>query len=133
MDLSDDDLNPWEREEPEEMMGMEDQMEEELGPPEEEDMGDEQNEQQEGEKPTALYPVASPDPGPSAVRVQPAVLPATKPEYKTPEKRPEEEPTALTPVALVAKVMAQGAESEWAGEEKDGSGVRMPEGTGSVQ
>ena len=110
MDLSDDDLNPWEREEPDAMMPMEDPepMAEELVPPGEEHVGDEQDEQQEGEKPTALYPVASPDPGPSAVRVQAAVLPPTEPEYKTPEKRAEEEPTALRPVALVAKVMAQG-------------------------
>ena len=71
-------------------------------------MGDEQEEQQEEEKPTALDPAASSDCGPSAVPVQPAVLPVVNPEYQTPERRAHEEPTALTPPALVAKLMVQG-------------------------
>ena len=110
MDLSDDERDPWEREEPDAMMGMEDrdEEEEELGPPEEEHTGDEQDEQQEGEKRTALDPAASSDCGPSAVPVQPAVLPVAEPEYKTPEKRAHEELTALTPPSLVAKLMPQG-------------------------
>ena len=110
MDLSDDERDPWEREEPDETMGFEDpnQMEEELGPPDEEPMGDEQDEQQEGQNPTALEPAASSDCGPSAVPMQPPLLPVVEPECKTPEKRAHEEPTALTPPALVAKVMAQG-------------------------
>ena len=106
MDLSDDELDPWEREEPDAMMGMEDfNQEEELGPPDEEHMGDEQEEHQEGEKPTALDPAASSDCGPSAVPVPPAVLPVVNPDYQTPERRAHEEPTALTPPALVAKLM----------------------------
>ena len=108
MDLSDDDLNPWEREEPDAMMPMEDPepMAEELVPPGEEHVGDEQDEQQEAQKPTALEPEAYRSAEPEACRSGAAILAVVDPECKTPEKRPEQEPADFTPPALVAKVMA---------------------------
>ena len=114
------------------MMGMVDfNQEEELGPPDEEHMGDEQEEQQEGEKPTALVPAASSDCGPSAVPVPPAVLPVVNPEYQTPERRAHEEPTALTPPALVAKLMPQGPTLKRL-KTNSCTRKRMPEGVASV-
>ena len=94
-------------EEPEAMLGMQglNPEEEELGPSDEEDMGDEQEDEQLVGKPTAPDLAGSADGGPSAIPDEPTAIPVVTPEHLTLERRAPEEPTALTPTPLVAKLM----------------------------
>ena len=86
MDLSDDECNPWEREEPDAMIGMQglNPEEEEQGPPDEEDMGDEQEDEQLVGKPTA--PDLAGEHLRSLPALTPAVLSVMTPEFQTPQR-----------------------------------------------